>query len=56
MGQTCHICESTVTLDESDGDDEETGFICYDCEQITCYDCLSIGVAREHDHCKKCRG
>jgi hypothetical protein len=56
MGSTCHLCGSTVVMDGDAAGEERPGFECADCGEVTCPDCKSIGVGRDADHCRRCRG
>lgn len=50
------MCGGTVAENGATIDEIEEGFECTDCGEVTCRDCKSIGVARDTDHCKQCRG
>jgi hypothetical protein len=50
------MCGAEVATNGAATDDVAEGFECADCGNPTCRDCKSIGVARETDHCQRCRG
>jgi hypothetical protein len=56
MAQSCHMCGSNVAENGTSAEEVEDGFVCADCGELTCMDCKSIGVARDTDHCRRCRG
>lgn len=56
MATSCHICSSNVLENGSSITETDDGFVCADCGEVTCTSCKSIGVARDTDHCQRCRG
>jgi hypothetical protein len=56
MALPCHLCGTEVVVDSPAGNGVASGFECHDCDQPTCEDCRSIGVARSNEYCKRCRG
>lgn len=56
MASPCHICGTEVAAPGAEESAVESGFECADCGELTCPGCKSIGVARESDHCQRCRG
>lgn len=56
MVTTCHMCGSEVALNGDSAPDAEEGFECADCGRPTCDGCKSIGVGRDSNHCRICRG
>jgi hypothetical protein len=55
MASTCHLCGSPAVGGDPTGA-TKGGFECADCGELTCNDCKSIGVGRDSDHCRRCRG
>ncbi|MUV56066.1 hypothetical protein SAMN04487947_3471 [Halogeometricum rufum] len=56
MVQTCHVCGSTVVEDGVTVAQSDSGFVCADCGEVTCTGCQSIGLSKNTNHCRRCRG
>lgn len=56
MAETCHLCGNAVATNGDSPEGAMKGFECADCGEWTCVDCKSIGVGRDSNHCRRCRG